>query len=144
MFVNKSLNRLDLTIPTLLTVDGKKLRLKNLKSGLSNKFREYKDKDNLPIVMGVGIVTTREMTPQEERFWRHALTNDKVAMSYLKNQAIHGQNIAKHAKSLPISPCCESVALYHQGGIMCGKCGKWSPKAASHKLREHIRQGLYR
>jgi hypothetical protein len=89
-------------------------------------------------------VVSREMTPQEQRFFAHALKNDPVVGAYIRNQAMYGHDPLKVGRNLMVSLCCEAAALHHNGGAMCGKCGKWMPKGKTHKIKEHFAQGLYR
>ncbi|MDR6555444.1 hypothetical protein [Paenibacillus qinlingensis] len=89
----------------------------------------------------------REMTVDEEQFYTHALTNhksDSAVVAFLKNQAKSGQDLQRQAGHLPVTVCCEVVGLYHNNGVMCCNCGRWSPRAASYKLKDHIKSGLYR
>lgn len=84
----------------------------------------------------------RYMTEQEQRFWEHALSNDQVAATYLRNQAMYGQDVQKQASNMMVSTCCESLALHHKGGIMCGKCGKWT--VPTMRARDYVEQGMFR
>lgn len=89
-------------------------------------------------------MAARYMTEQEERFWRYALTNDEVAASFLANQARYGHNVQNIAAHQYICPRCESIALVHMGGVMCGKCGTYVPKEKTHLLKTHIHGGFYK
>ena len=84
------------------------------------------------------------MTPQEERFFKHAITNDPLAAWFLENQFMHGQSVMRHAANSYICPRCEAIALVHMGDVLCGRCGTFVPKEKTHKLKQHIEGGFFR
>lgn len=83
------------------------------------------------------------MTPQEERYWLHALKADPIMGSFIKSQAKMNDNFSKEIFDLPVCEKCEKLALHHKDGVMCMTCGHWS-KGKTHKVKQHIAGGMYR
>lgn len=81
---------------------------------------------------------SREMTPQEERYWIHALTRDGTSTAFLQNQVRHGQDLLQTSAKLAVCPRCEGVMLGDNKGHRCGACGTWVPKEKAHLLREYM------
>ncbi|MNH83819.1 hypothetical protein D3C73_362240 [compost metagenome] len=86
-------------------------------------------------------MSTRYMTPQEERYIYHLLSGDPVIGSYIRNQMRYGSD---PLANLPVCPKCERPSLYHGNGAICPTCGTFVPKEQTHKVRQHIKQGLFR
>ena len=82
------------------------------------------------------------MTPQEARWLQHAVGGDPIIGTYLRNQAMYGNDAMKTAMNQPVCPKCERFAFYHQQGIACPSCGYRG--AAGHKLKIHLREGHYK
>ncbi|MEO3947632.1 hypothetical protein [Gorillibacterium sp. CAU 1737] len=85
---------------------------------------------------------SREMTPQEERYFLHLLSGDPMFKDFVRSQAMHGENAAQRIMKQPVCPKCERGAFYHKDGVACSHCGYMG--ASAHKIRQHIRGGHYR
>lgn len=83
-----------------------------------------------------------QMTPQEERYWMHALQGDPLIKNFLQSQGVFTNWIGK-AMNQPICPKCERMAFHHKGGVACPSCG-YMGLAEKRKLKIHLKDGGYR
>lgn len=85
----------------------------------------------------------RNMTPQEERYWMHALSGDPIIGSFLRQQGMFTDWVQRAANQ-PICPRCERMAFHHTGGtVACPSCG-YMGVSEKIKLKIHLRDGGYR
>jgi len=83
-----------------------------------------------------------EMTAQEERYWLHSLSGDPLIGSFLRTQGMFGDPRIR-ALNQPVCSC-ERLAFWHENGILCPSCGKFTPKEKTHKLKTHLSEGWYK
>jgi len=88
-------------------------------------------------------MAVRYMTEEEERYLWHAVGHDPLIASYLSNQVHYGQDFMRTAVNLPVCERCESAALYHEGGVLCPKCGHFG-RNKGHRVKNHLKEGWFR
>jgi ribosomal protein L37E len=86
----------------------------------------------------------RYITDSEARYLMHAVGNDPLIASYLQNQVQSGQRFDRQAANLLVCERCEKAALAHQQGYVCPSCGYRSETRSRHKVRDHIKAGMFR
>ncbi|MBB6672620.1 hypothetical protein [Cohnella nanjingensis] len=89
-------------------------------------------------------MTTRVMTQKEAAWIAHAVGGDPLIASYIDNQVDHGQDFYRIAANLPVCGRCERLVLVHNKGYVCPTCGHTEENSRGHKMKTHLRRGMYR